>query len=433
MAAETRRGFRPPPEVPTYFDRKVDRPGFSWLDVWAEEHAYAFTVAKAVDADLLGTFRSSISRAIAEGQTFDTWRDGIQEELQKLGWWGPRKVGDPTGADPDALVDFSSRRRLSTTFHANMRAARAAGQWERIQRTKRALPYLLYVRTAANDPREEHLGWVGIVLPADDPWWSTHFPPNGWGCKCSVRQITRREASALLGREPDEGGIVYRETPPDDGPSRSFRNRRTGEVTAIAAGIDPGWHTNPGLSRSRTLIDNASAKIEALADPSPADARRVIEELWDDPFLRVAPGLPEKTWLPAGVSPRLQAELGARSPLVSITSDAVSDRSKRHSLPMAAFARLPSMLAEARPMIDPRKPEPDARTLFWRDDKTWWRAIVKNSGAGYLRVRSFHQRRDKAVAFQTLDAGFGPDDLVATGFTEAEASGFQRQWLEERR
>lgn len=432
MPAEPRRTFKTPPEVTSYFDGKVNRPGFSWLDVWAQEHAYAFTVAKAVDAELIDTFRRSLSSAIADSKTFDTWRDEIQADLQKLGWWGPRKVGDPTGVDPDRLVDFSSRRRLSTIFHSNMRAARAAGQWERIQRTKRALPYILYVRTAANDPRKEHLGWVGIILPVDHPFWSTHFPPNGWGCKCSVRQVTRTEATTLLGREPEEGGIVYREAPPDDGPPREFRNRRTGEVTNVPAGIDPGWHTNPGLSRSRTLIDNASAKIEALAEAAPADAQRVIEELWSDPFLKVAPKLPQKTWLPAGVSPQLQAELGARSPLVSITSDAMSERAQKHRMRIDQFARLPQVLAEGRPMVDPHRPEPDARVLFFREDKTWWRTIVKNSENGYLRVRTFHQRSAKHVAFQILDAGFGREDLLAAGFTGAEAEALQLLWLEDK-
>ena len=50
-------------------------------------------------------------------------------------------------------MNFISPGRLQTIFSANMRSARAAGQWDRIQRTKDALPYLLYVRTTSKEPR----------------------------------------------------------------------------------------------------------------------------------------------------------------------------------------------------------------------------------------------------------------------------------------
>lgn len=431
-----RRGFPTPPAVTQYFDGKTDRPAFSWLDVWAEEHAYAFTVAKAVDAELLGVFRRTIAAAIADSRTFDNWREEIAGELKRLGWFGARRVADPAGADSDALVDFSSRRRLSTIFHANMRAARAAGQWERIQRTKRGLPYLLYVRTAAAEPRAEHLGWVGIILPVDHPFWATHFPPNGWGCQCSVRQITRAEAAKLLGREPEDGGIVYRDEPPDDGPPRQFRNRRTGEITEVPAGIDPGWHTNPGLARARTLIDNLSAKLDAVPgkDGGAEDAARIVAELWADPFLAITPKLPKKTWLPAGVSRRLAAALEAKSPIVAIDSEAVAARLARHQMTIEDFSALPQILASAAMPAAAHRPvgETAARTLFHRAGRTWWRAIVVRSGTGLLRVRSLHQRSEFAVAAQILDAGLGRDGLITAGFEAERATLMIERWKERR-
>src|SRR5690606_37926146 len=101
----------------------------------------------------------------------------------------------------------------------------------RAQRTKKALPFFLYIRTSSRDPREEHLGWVGIVLPVDHPFWNTHFPPNGWQCKCQVRQITAREAKRLLGLTAEPGGIQYTSEVPDLGEPVAHRNRRTGEIT----------------------------------------------------------------------------------------------------------------------------------------------------------------------------------------------------------
>ena len=58
-----KKGFGPAPEVLDYFDGKALAPRFSWLDVWGEEHARAFTVAKATELELLTTFRDSIRAA----------------------------------------------------------------------------------------------------------------------------------------------------------------------------------------------------------------------------------------------------------------------------------------------------------------------------------------------------------------------------------
>jgi hypothetical protein len=28
---------------------------------------------------------------------------------------------------------------------------------------------------------------------ADDPWWDTHFPPNGFNCRCYVQSLSQRD------------------------------------------------------------------------------------------------------------------------------------------------------------------------------------------------------------------------------------------------
>ncbi len=53
-----------PEEVTRYFRAKSDRPAFDWRDVASEEHAYAFTVAKATSQDILANIRSAVDDAI---------------------------------------------------------------------------------------------------------------------------------------------------------------------------------------------------------------------------------------------------------------------------------------------------------------------------------------------------------------------------------
>lgn len=90
----------------------------------------------------------------------------------------------------DALkIDEQYRLQwLKVEYDTAVRQARMAAQWERIQRTKHLYPNLEYIHTKAAHPRNDHLQYVGIIRPVDDPFWNSHYPSNGYGCQCSVRQ-----------------------------------------------------------------------------------------------------------------------------------------------------------------------------------------------------------------------------------------------------
>lgn len=392
--AERKPAFAVPAEVTSYFDGKTSTPAFSWVDVWAEEHAYKFTVAKAVELDVLNAFRSTISNAISEGRGFESWKPLIEKELTRLGWWGPRMVSDPTGVQPDRMVNFASDRRLKTTFWSNMNTARAAGQWERAQRSKRVLPYVLYVRTTSSDPRVEHLQWVGLILPIDDPFWRSHWPPNGWQCKCQVRMISARERDRLLGTErvigqdPDGNDIKIRYTDqaPDLGPDLQHRNRRTGEVSMVPPGIDPGWQTNPGLARASTLVQNLDTKLAAAM---PEDANRVLRDLWSDPYLRIAPRLPQAFTLPAGHNAGIAAELGASSPVISITGEAIGTLLGA-GLDIDDLSVLPDVLSSTAVKSYPTDERPEIEIIA-RLGSVIWRSILRLAQGGLMRIERLEQ------------------------------------------
>lgn len=374
-----RSRFPTPPEVSAYFRDKNLKPGFSWQDVWNQEHAYNFTVAKAVDAELLATFKESLQRALDNGQSFETWRDGLWPELERLGWWGKRMVADPTGKAPDKAVDFSSPRRLQTIFWSNVRSARAAGQWERAQRSKRALPYFLYVQTTSKEPRQEHLAWVGIILPVDHPFWDTHFPPNGWGCKCSVRQITQREADKLL-QEPG-----YTDDPGDFERTTTYINKRTGQVTQEPVGIDPGWGTNPGKSRAETLVESMTAKLEAVG---PDLARTVVGEWTASPAPKILIGLDPKLRLPVAVAPDLAERLDAKSPIIAVGNDTMRRKVDKHApVDPKSFAYIQEIVDKGERIDEGRGDQ--FLTIVGEAASRWWKLVLAVSANGYLRVQTF--------------------------------------------
>lgn len=264
-------------EAVSYFRNKGNQPSFSWKDVAPEEHAFAFTVAKATQVEVLSTIRQAVDDAIANGETVESFKAKLEPKLVALGWWGRKKEVDPlTGEIKD--VQLGSPRRLDTIFWANTRTAYAAGAWERAQRTKAALPYFVYMLGPSEVHRPEHEQIAGTILPVDDDYWTEHFPPNGWGCKCWVSQITRAEQEQLLA----DPAKTYRDKAPDLG-MRTYVNDRTGEVRTIPVGIDPGWESNPGRLRQRNLGRHIAGKL----DDAPAELREVaIKDVISSPTFR---------------------------------------------------------------------------------------------------------------------------------------------------
>ena len=267
--------FSPEPsaDVTRYIRNKGLKPGFSWQDVWGDEHAHSFTVAKAMQLDVLGAIKGSLEKAQAEGKPFAQWQRELKPELQRLGWWGQKIVTDPVSGGAD-LVQLGSPRRLKTIYRANIRTANAAGQYSRAQRTKRALPFFLYELGPSENHRPHHVTWSGFIAPVDHPIWDTLFPPNGWGCKCRLRQISRAEATRLGYSEEKIPVLEY-----DD-----WINPRTGTVSKVARGVDPGWGNNPGKAREKTLHNMLNQRLVSAPPEWSATALRDLQESFPETF-----------------------------------------------------------------------------------------------------------------------------------------------------
>jgi hypothetical protein len=101
---------------------------------------------------------------------------------------------------------------------------------------------------AVNDrrTRPEHAAWHGMVVPLDDPWWNAHWPPNGWGCRCTVQTVSERDLKA-------EGWEAT--SPPPDQPFTIDLRGPDGPVPVrTVPGVDPGWAYNPGKRGAGNLL-----------------------------------------------------------------------------------------------------------------------------------------------------------------------------------
>lgn len=182
-----------PPGALRFLAEKGLQPTQRWTDVWRTEHAHAFSVAGILEYDLLAEVLGSLTQTLADGVPFEQWKRDVPLRLPE--------------------------HRMRLIYETNLRQARAAALWERIDRNKRALPYLQYTLGPSRDHRDQHVGLAGIILPVDHPFWDTHTPMNGFGCKCGLIQLTA-SAARRRGYDPDN------EFNPDTLPTVTWKDPR---------------------------------------------------------------------------------------------------------------------------------------------------------------------------------------------------------------
>ncbi len=241
----------PPLEAIEHFRAKGYHIGYHWLDTDAARHTASFTVAKVAQLDILEDIRAAVDAAVAEGKTYDWFQGELEPILRRKGWWGRERMIDPLTGESQ-IVQLGSPHRLRIIFDTNLRMAYAHGRWEKIERLADRLPYLRYVAVQDRRTRPEHMAWHGTVLRWDDPFWHSHYPPNGWKCRCIVQQLGEDDLERY--------GHAVSDRPPDGWDrTRDWLDKRNGQIHRIPVGIDPGFAHNVGLvdpaAQAQRLLD----------------------------------------------------------------------------------------------------------------------------------------------------------------------------------
>ncbi|NNH86241.1 phage minor head protein [Acinetobacter terrae] len=140
----------------------------------------ATTVSFLSSLEQIETVIKAVNKSIADGGTFKDFQKLIEESEIVL-----------------------PKHYLDNVFRTNIQNAYGHGRWQQQQRNKAKRPYLMY--SAINDSRVRpaHLALNRIVLPIDDPFWLTHYPPTGFRCRCSCIALTEKEA-LKYGITPDD-------------------------------------------------------------------------------------------------------------------------------------------------------------------------------------------------------------------------------------
>lgn len=108
---------------------------------------------------------------------------------------GNRKTFERFLNDVRKIDETYNSNYLRAEFNFVQASAEMAAKWERFMQDGDR--YYLQYRTAGDAKvRPTHAEMAGITLPVSDPFWEDFYPPNGWGCRCSVVQVRKSKYPA---------------------------------------------------------------------------------------------------------------------------------------------------------------------------------------------------------------------------------------------
>lgn len=175
----------PPDQIIDYFKSKKPELHFDYDEIMHSAHNKAFTVAKITRLDLVSDIQESLISAMKNGEDFKTWKKNITPTLEQKGWFGKTEVMNPSTGEFKKITVGS--KRLKTIYDTNMRTSYAQGRY--YSQMQSSAQYLRYVAVLDYKVRPSHRVHHGIILPKDDPWWDTNYPPNGWNCRCRAMSV----------------------------------------------------------------------------------------------------------------------------------------------------------------------------------------------------------------------------------------------------
>jgi SPP1 gp7 family putative phage head morphogenesis protein len=221
-----------------------------------------FSIAGVASLDQLQAVLDSLTAKLADGQSFKQWQDSVA--VQDLGL---------------------PKHRLDNIYRTNIQNAYNRGHWEQFKENEKFAPYLMYDAINDSRTRPSHRALDGVIRRVDDPFWDTHYPANGYRCRCSVVSLSEKQAQA---RSNGDNGLNKKIEPDKMKPDKGWDYNCGSDITA---GINKAVADKMAKAAAKTVepklaktlkkkivvpkddslhVDKIVAKTPADAPPKPA-------------------------------------------------------------------------------------------------------------------------------------------------------------------
>jgi SPP1 gp7 family putative phage head morphogenesis protein len=140
--------------------------------------------------DLVATIRRNI-------HVFAAFKNhkNIADMVDALTVSGKLRAFDDFKVAASSIYAQYNEQWLETEYNSAIAGAQMALKWQDMEKNADIFPMLRYEAIQDDRTRTSHAALHGITLPFGHEFWDEYLPPNGWGCRCSVRQVAGEETS----------------------------------------------------------------------------------------------------------------------------------------------------------------------------------------------------------------------------------------------
>jgi SPP1 gp7 family putative phage head morphogenesis protein len=192
----------PHTEASAFIKNKPVVSGAVFAKLLPEVRARVFTVSGMVPLDIAQRLRDRISE-IPAGADWDAVKADVAAGLSPF--------LDPETSTAEGEVP-ASERKAELLLRTHGYQAYAASQYNVLDRQKDVFKFWRYQTAQDDRVRDSHAALEGIVLPADDVFWQTHFPPWDYNCRCTVVPLSDADVAEIQQDDeklpPDERSIL---------------------------------------------------------------------------------------------------------------------------------------------------------------------------------------------------------------------------------